>query len=234
MAITKPPRRYALFANYSTKSVVAILATLNSEVLNVRASTSVTARTEAVELFSDRSAKIDFLLTPVELSSCGLNLQKPCHRGLIVQFPFSANSLSRPFAASSAGPDELDLACKFILQLKREGRIPQAIQTLENVKANYAFDMYREIFGQPYSLSQFYFQKPTQVADFYTGQQHKPPWKVFTTFAAGFQESAVQGGFDRVQVHVQALQGQQPRMAGTDFVSSRTITGNEPEVFLLI
>lgn len=105
MAITKPPRRYALFANYSTKSVVAILATLNSEVLNVRASTSVTARTEAVELFSDRSAKIDFLLTPVELSSCGLNLQKPCHRGLIVQFPFSANSLSRPFAASSAGPD---------------------------------------------------------------------------------------------------------------------------------
>ncbi|RKU46349.1 hypothetical protein DL546_008762 [Coniochaeta pulveracea] len=51
----------------------------------------------------------------------------------------------------------------------------------------------------------------------------------FTTSAAGFQQSAVHGGFDRVQVHVQAVRGQQPRMVDTDFEGSRTITGNEPE-----
>jgi hypothetical protein len=165
---------------------------LNFEVLNVRASSSVTARTDAVEKFNDKTDKVDFLVTSMELSSYGLNLQKACRRGVFVQFTFSSNAvlqaICRLIRPGQEGEvewgllkcgltyndyQEADMAAKFIHQLKLEGRIPESINHLDNFKVNYAYDNFREIFGQPYSIAQFHFKKPSDVSDFYTGEQHK-------------------------------------------------------------
>ncbi|KAI0096176.1 hypothetical protein F4776DRAFT_669579 [Hypoxylon sp. NC0597] len=62
-------------------------------VSSIRADMGIFERNEKINEFNDPYSTIDILLTSMDLSAFGLNLHNACHKGIIVQWPWSANHL---------------------------------------------------------------------------------------------------------------------------------------------
>ncbi|KAI1765258.1 P-loop containing nucleoside triphosphate hydrolase protein [Hypoxylon sp. FL1150] len=61
--------------------------------LSIRSDHSMLSRSQMVADFNDPKSDVDILITSMELSAFGLNLHKACAKGIVVQYPWSANHL---------------------------------------------------------------------------------------------------------------------------------------------
>ncbi|XXG99537.1 hypothetical protein Hte_005876 [Hypoxylon texense] len=61
--------------------------------ISIRSDHTMITRTRKIADFNDPSTEIDVLVTSMELSAFGLNLHKSCNKGIVVQYPWSANHL---------------------------------------------------------------------------------------------------------------------------------------------
>ncbi|KAI0377893.1 P-loop containing nucleoside triphosphate hydrolase protein [Hypomontagnella monticulosa] len=62
-------------------------------VSSIRADITLSERSRIIEDFNNPSTAIDVLLTSMDLSAFGLNLHGACNKGIVVQWPWSANYL---------------------------------------------------------------------------------------------------------------------------------------------
>ncbi|KAI1390401.1 uncharacterized protein F4822DRAFT_443255 [Hypoxylon trugodes] len=89
------PNRFVVMVMmpWAQQSLALALEMFGYNVISLRAGHSMAKRNRFVEKFNDPKSDVQILVISMELSAFGLNLHKSCARGIIVQWPWSANHL---------------------------------------------------------------------------------------------------------------------------------------------
>ncbi|OIW31534.1 hypothetical protein CONLIGDRAFT_678009 [Coniochaeta ligniaria NRRL 30616] len=87
-----------------TREIVLVLApfelfeVLGLETINLRPSMSTQTQQTPIDDFNNIRKPCDVMVASMALASVGLNLHHACHRGIVVQFPNSANNVLQAIA----------------------------------------------------------------------------------------------------------------------------------------
>ncbi|XXG99542.1 hypothetical protein Hte_005881 [Hypoxylon texense] len=89
------PNRVVIMATmpWVQQDIALCLKIFGWNVSSIRADLTVLERNKIVNEFNDPDSEVDVLLASMDLSAFGLDLHECCHKGIIVQWPWSANHL---------------------------------------------------------------------------------------------------------------------------------------------
>jgi hypothetical protein len=169
--------------------ITALLTKMQYRTRCIRADTPAGDRSLVISEFNKNTLTIDVLVTSMSLSSYGVSLHRGCYRGIILEYPGTANAvwqavyrLIRPgqthrvlwriFKVGMTYHDlqELDMVGGHAPQVVLQGKVPAWVDD-DDLKDIVAWDLMRDAWGLPYNLIQFKHDPPHSVRDFYTGAQ---------------------------------------------------------------
>ncbi|KAF5634692.1 hypothetical protein F52700_5885 [Fusarium sp. NRRL 52700] len=145
--------------------LMALLTSISVKALNIRSPDNSDQRSHFVRQFNDPESQVDVLVTSFQLDGFGMNLQRACHHGIVVEYPKNLPTMLHGFGRlwrigqehkvhwdvlyledSFDGWNETWMTSKYADILAAEGEIPDGI--LGEYRVICGFELIKRYLGQ--------------------------------------------------------------------------------------